>query len=360
MAVATVPSGRGLRPERFLAFDPTTGSAAVSGSGLTLDRLSKIYGSRGKAPVLAVDKVDLVAGPGEIVGLLGSSGCGKTSTLRMIAGFEDVSEGAIQLGDRPIHGLPPKDRGVAMAFEGYALYPPLTIRDNIGFALLRERRPRDEVAKRGRRDRRACSRSATSSTATLRPSRPASSSGPALLAPWSAAPRSPCSTSPCRSWSRSCARSCGRRIKDYLIEHSMTTVFVTHDQTEAIALADRIAVMEQGILQQYRPAGQPERGAGQPVRRELHRRAADERCRGPPRRGARARGHGPDGRVAFQVPLLRQRLRRGLRQPREAIASASGRTGSVWASRRDRPATVISNQWLGDQATWHSISAAAS
>ncbi len=66
----------------------------------------------------------------------------------MIAGFEDVTAGTIRVGDRPIQGLPPKDRGVAMAFEGYALYPPLTIRDNIGFALLRERRPRDEVAKR--------------------------------------------------------------------------------------------------------------------------------------------------------------------------------------------------------------------
>ena len=115
---------------------------------LALDQLSKIYRSRGKPPVLAVDGVDLQAGEGEIVGLLGSSGCGKTSTLRMIAGFEDVSSGTIRVGDRPIQALPPKDRGVAMAFEGYALYPPLTIRDNIGFALLRERRSREEVARR--------------------------------------------------------------------------------------------------------------------------------------------------------------------------------------------------------------------
>ena len=116
--------------ETAMAASPSTG-------------VSKVYRTRGKAPVLAVDKVDLAADDGEIVGLLGSSGCGKTSTLRMIAGFEDVTSGAIRVGDRPIHGLLPKDRGVAMAFEGYALYPPLTIRDNIGFALLRERRPRD-------------------------------------------------------------------------------------------------------------------------------------------------------------------------------------------------------------------------
>src|SRR6185312_11056428 len=112
---------------------------------LRLDKLSKGYRPRGRAPVLAVDKVDLEVGDGEIVGLLGSSGCGKTSTLRMIAGFEAVSEGSIKVGDRPIHPLPPSRRDVAMAFEGYALYPPLRVRENIGFALLRERRPRAEV-----------------------------------------------------------------------------------------------------------------------------------------------------------------------------------------------------------------------
>ena len=123
---------------------------------------------------------------GEIVGLLGSSGCGKTSTLRMIAGFEDVSEGAIRARARPIHELPPKDRDVAMAFEGYALYPPLTMRDNIGFALLRERRPRDRGRPAGRRDRRAArDRRHPRPLSRLR-SRPASSSAPAWPAPWSA------------------------------------------------------------------------------------------------------------------------------------------------------------------------------
>ncbi len=155
----------------------------MSSDGLTLDRLTKIYRSRGKPPVLAVDKVDLAAGPGEIVGLLGSSGCGKTSTLRMIAGFEDVSSGSINIGDRPIQDLLPKDRGVAMAFEGYALYPPLTIRDNIGFALLRERQAAPGGRLAGSRRSRACSRSPTSWSATRRRSRPVSSSVPASPAP---------------------------------------------------------------------------------------------------------------------------------------------------------------------------------
>ena len=116
---------------------------------LTLDKVSKIYGPRDG--VRAVDRVDLAIRDGEIVGLLGSSGCGKTSTLRMIAGFEDVTEGQIRIGERLINDLPPARRNVAMAFEGYALYPPLRIRDNIGFALLRDREPRAEVAGKVRR-----------------------------------------------------------------------------------------------------------------------------------------------------------------------------------------------------------------
>src|SRR5260221_6237615 len=97
---------------------------------LSLDNLTKVYRPRGREPVLAVDHVDLEVGDGEIVGLLGSSGCGKTSTLRMIAGFESVSEGAIRCEGKPIHDLAPARRDVAMAFQGYALYPPLKQADN--------------------------------------------------------------------------------------------------------------------------------------------------------------------------------------------------------------------------------------
>ena len=100
---------------------------------LTLERVSKIYRQRRREPVHAVIDVSMAIQDGEIVGLLGSSGCGKTSTLRMIAGFEEVSQGVIRLGSRVLNTLRPAERNVAMAFEGYALYPPLTLRDNIGF-----------------------------------------------------------------------------------------------------------------------------------------------------------------------------------------------------------------------------------
>ena len=311
---------------------------------LVLDHVSKVYRSRGNAPVTAVDNVDLTVNDGEIVALLGSSGCGKTSSLRMIAGFEDVSSGAIRTGDRPIHDLLPKDRGVAMAFEGYALYPPLTIRDNIGFALLRERRPRDEVRSRvgeiarlieiedildrypptisaGQQQRTSLARALIRRADVSLLDEPMSQLEPQL---------------------RAILRA---RIKDYLIEHKMTTVFVTHDQTEAIALADRIAVMEQGILQQYAP---PAALKEQPANLFVASFIGE-----PPMNIVDARLAKPDellaldpaGQPAFRVPLAlplgstEAALKLGIRPHRILVGDPQG-----------LPATVVSNQWLGDQA----------
>jgi multiple sugar transport system ATP-binding protein len=317
----------------------------VTGAGLRLGQVTKLYRSRGQAPVLAVDRVDLTADAGEIVGLLGSSGCGKTSTLRMIAGFEDVTEGTISVGERVIHGLAPKDRGVAMAFEGYALYPPLTIRDNIGFALLRERRPREEVTRRvgeiaalleigdildrypptisaGQQQRTSLARALIRRAPITLLDEPMSQLEPQL---------------------RAILRA---RIKDYLIEHTMTTVFVTHDQTEAIALADRIAVMEQGVLQQYAPpAALKEAPAnlfvasfiGEPPMNVVDARPVE---------GPALEALAPDGQPAFKVALaapvagrLEGACKLGIRPHRVRIGDAQG-----------LPATVLSNQWLGDQA----------
>src|SRR5260221_4441333 len=216
---------------------------------LTLGRVSKIFGARRREPVHAVIDVSMAIQDGEIVGLLGSSGCGKTSTLRMIAGFEEVSQGVIRLGSRVLNTLRPAERNVAMAFEGYALYPPLTLRDNIGFSLLRDRGARATADGRvrqiaelleiadildrypptisgGQQQRTSLARALVRSADLFLLDEPMSQLDPQL---------------------RAILRA---RIKDYLIEHRMTTVFVTHDQTEALALADRIAVMEAGVLQQ--------------------------------------------------------------------------------------------------------------
>jgi len=219
-------------------------------ASLTLDQVSKIYEEKGKAGNRAVKSVNMAVRDGEIIALLGSSGCGKTSTLRMIAGFESVSEGSIRIGSKLINDLKPAERNVAMAFEGYALYPPLTVANNIGFSLLRNKMPRAEVKKRvqhvaelleiteilesypptlsgGQQQRVSLARALVREADLYLLDEPMSQLEPQL---------------------RALLRG---RIKEYLIEHKMTSVFVTHDQTEAVALSDRIAVMSNGVLQQF-------------------------------------------------------------------------------------------------------------
>jgi multiple sugar transport system ATP-binding protein len=216
---------------------------------LVLSNVDKIYRSR-KSAVHAVQALDLAVQPGEIVALLGSSGCGKTSTLRMIAGFEDVSNGTITLDGRAIHALAPAARGVAMAFEAYSLYPPLTIGENMAFALKSSKLSAAEQKSRvtamaemleigdildkypssvsgGQQQRASLGRALVRNAALYLLDEPMGQLEPQL---------------------RAVLRG---RIKHYLREHRCTTILVTHDQTEANALADRIAVMEGGILQQY-------------------------------------------------------------------------------------------------------------
>ncbi len=216
---------------------------------LVLNAVDKIYRTK-KKTVHAVRDFNLTVKSGEIVALLGSSGCGKTSTLRMIAGFEDVSNGTITLGGKAIHMLPPSQRGVAMAFEAYSLYPPLTIGDNIAFALKSSTLPAAEQQKRvkdmaemleiagilnkyptsvsgGQQQRASLGRALVRSAGLYLLDEPMGQLEPQL---------------------RAVLRG---RIKHYLREHHCTTILVTHDQTEANALADRIAVMEGGLLQQY-------------------------------------------------------------------------------------------------------------
>ena len=217
---------------------------------LALKEVNKLYRRRGKPPVHAVQSLSMDVEQGQIVALLGSSGCGKTSTLRMIAGFEEASSGTISLAGRAINNLPPSGRNVAMAFEGYSLYPPLTVRENIAFALKSARISRTEADKR---------------VADIA----------ALVEITSILDRYPSSISGGQQQRASLARALVRkadlylldepmgqlepqlrsvlrgRIKNLLNENKMTAIFVTHDQTEANALADRIAVMEGGVLQQF-------------------------------------------------------------------------------------------------------------
>ena len=325
-------------------------------ASLTLENVSKIYGAGAKQPLKAVDRVSLDVRDGEIVGLLGSSGCGKTSTLRMIAGFESVSEGRILIDGQAIHDLPPAKRRVAMAFEGYALYPPLKVRENIGFALLREKRPTAQVDARvreiaalleiedildhypstisaGQQQRTSLARALIRMAPVSLLDEPMSQLEPQL---------------------RAILRA---RIKDYLIDHKMTTVFVTHDQTEAIALADRIAVMEKGLLQQFAPPAELKEHPsnlfvasfiGEPPMNIMDATAVDGQA-------ALLSVQNPAGKATFRVSLAgsaardelrpNQRYKLGIRAHRIVVGGAAG-LGTGGAQPMGK---VVSNQWLGDQ-----------
>jgi multiple sugar transport system ATP-binding protein len=318
---------------------------------LSLDRVDKIYRSRGKKPVHAVKDMSLEIEAGEIVALLGSSGCGKTSTLRMIAGFEDVSNGSIALAGRPIHTLHPARRGVAMAFEGYSLYPPLTVRDNIGFALKSARLSREEANARvtamaklleieeildrypssisgGQQQRASLGRALVRSAELYLLDEPMGQLEPQL---------------------RALLRG---RLKHHLRERHMTSVLVTHDQTEANALADRIAVMEDGVLQQYAtPRELKERPANLFVGTFIGEPPMNVFAARPKLAGDRLDlviEGGQGAALAYANAEVPPAIR-DIVGARERIAIGV-RPHALRLSAQGVPARVLSNQWLGDQS----------
>ena len=316
---------------------------------LTLSGVDKFYNPGRSNEVHAVCALDLKVGKGEIVALLGSSGCGKTSTLRMIAGFEEVSNGSIHLNGREIHRLPPARRSVAMAFEGYSLYPPLTLRENIALSLKSRRLPRDEVEKRvaemahlveiedildrypssvsgGQQQRASLARALIRHADLYLLDEPMGQLEPQL---------------------RAIIRG---RLKHFVKERGLTAILVTHDQTEANALADRIAVMEGGVLQQFdTPAMLKDQPAnlftgsfiGEPPMNVFDAEARNEGGRIVFGLGGGVTLSYPENAFSLELRatlLKRRSIAMGVRPHAVKIAEGGAR------------AEVYANQWLGDQS----------
>jgi iron(III) transport system ATP-binding protein len=217
---------------------------------LTLENISKVFPSRGNvAEVVAVHNVDLVIQKGELVTLLGPSGCGKTTTLRMIAGFEFPSAGRIVLDGVEINELPPHKRDMSMVFQSYALFPHLTVFENVAYGLNVQRLSKKTIAERvgrvldlvhlqgygdrapgqlsgGQQQRVALARALVMEPKVLLMDEPLSNLDAKL---------------------REEMRTEIRRIQREL---NITSVYVTHDQIEAMTLSDRIVVMNEGVIEQ--------------------------------------------------------------------------------------------------------------
>jgi multiple sugar transport system ATP-binding protein len=213
---------------------------------VTYDKATRIYPGSEEP---AVDQLDIEVGDGEFLVLVGPSGCGKSTSLRMLAGLEDVDAGAIRIGDRDVTHLPPKDRDIAMVFQNYALYPHMSVAQNMGFALKIAGVPKDEIRRKvedaakilgltdylerkpkalsgGQRQRVAMGRAIVREPRVFLMDEPLSNLDAKL-----------------RVQTRTQIASLQRRL-------GITTVYVTHDQVEAMTMGDRVAVLKDGLLQQ--------------------------------------------------------------------------------------------------------------
>lgn len=215
---------------------------------MELRHVGKVYADGTRA----VTDLSLQVEDGEFLVFVGPSGCGKTTALRMIAGLETITEGEIEIGDRVVNNVPPRDRDVAMVFQSYALYPHLNVHDNIGFGLRLRKVPKAEL------DRRVAEAAKILGLTEQLGRRPGNLSGGQRqrVAMGRAIVRQPQAFLMDEPLSNLDAKlrvqmraEIGRLQRDL----NVTTVYVTHDQTEAMTLGHRVAVMKRGVLQQVAP-----------------------------------------------------------------------------------------------------------
>ncbi|WP_058235138.1 ABC transporter ATP-binding protein [Devriesea agamarum] len=197
----------------------------------------------------AVDALDLEIDDGEFLVLVGPSGCGKSTSLRMLAGLEKTTSGKILIGDRDVSGVSPKDRDVAMVFQSYALYPNMTVRENMGFALRNVKTPKDEIKRRVDEAARILHLD------TLLDRKPKALSGGQRqrVAMGRAIVRRPavfCMDEPLSNLDAKLRVSTRGEIAELQRRLGVTTLYVTHDQVEAMTMGHRVAVLSDGKLQQ--------------------------------------------------------------------------------------------------------------
>jgi multiple sugar transport system ATP-binding protein len=212
---------------------------------ITLDEVTKVFDDGTEA----VKDMDLEIGDGEFMILVGPSGCGKSTALRMIAGLEDISQGEVKIDGEVVNERPPKDRDVAMVFQNYALYPHMTVRENMGFALKLAGADRAEI------DRKVEEAARTLDLTQHLDRRPANLSGGQRqrVAMGRAIVRDPKAflmDEPLSNLDAKLRVQMRTEVARLQSRLETTTVYVTHDQTEAMTLGDRVAVMRAGVLQQ--------------------------------------------------------------------------------------------------------------
>jgi multiple sugar transport system ATP-binding protein len=212
---------------------------------VTFDGVSKIYpdGTR------AVNDIDLEIQDGEFMVLVGPSGCGKTTALRMVAGLEEISEGQLKIGDRVVNQLAPRDRDIAMVFQSYALYPHLTVYDNIAFSLRLRKTPKGEIEKRVQE----AARILGLEQFLDRKPRALSGGQRQRVAMGRAIVRQPQAflmDEPLSNLDAKLRVQMRAEISGIQRKLETTTIYVTHDQVEAMTMGDRVAVIRKGELQQ--------------------------------------------------------------------------------------------------------------
>ena len=212
---------------------------------MTFDRVSKIYADGTKA----VNAIDLGIADGEFMVLVGPSGCGKTTALRMVAGLEEISAGTVRIGDRPVNHVPSRDRDIAMVFQSYALYPHLTVYENIAFGLRLKRLPKDEIDKRVQQ----AAQTLGLEEQLKRKPRNLSGGQRQRVAMGRAIVREPAAflmDEPLSNLDAKLRVQMRAEISRIQRDLGVTTLYVTHDQVEAMTMGDRVAVMRKGELQQ--------------------------------------------------------------------------------------------------------------